>query len=55
MRGTRAKALRKADPMRPNPGRKQGGQPKMLRHLKAVRPKIAPFTRRRTGRKLGGK
>lgn len=28
MRGKRAKALRKADPSRPNPGRKHGGKAK---------------------------
>lgn len=54
MRGTVAKRLRKATPMRPNPGRKQGGQPKMLRHLKSPRPRISPAIKiNKTGRKLG--
>lgn len=28
MRGTKAKRLRRADPLRPNPGRKHGGENK---------------------------
>lgn len=45
MRGTRAKRLRRENPMRPNPGRLNGGTPKMMRHLKVP-------TIRRTGRRL---
>lgn len=40
MRGTRAKALRRANPLRPNPGRKGGGLTKMMSHLSSKVRKI---------------
>jgi hypothetical protein len=45
VRGSKAKRLRRADPTRPNPGRKNGGTEKLRRRLLALAARVEALTK----------